>query len=58
MFPVAGEDLKHRFPDLTKDEFWACEEADNELEVSSNHLNNCFIDLKKSQIFGWSRSRE
>ena len=29
-FPEPGEHLKNRFLDLTKVEFWACKEAEND----------------------------
>ena len=29
-FPVFGDHLKHRFLDLTKVEFWACQEAEHD----------------------------
>jgi len=31
VFPVTGDHLKHRFLELTKGEFWVCQEAENDI---------------------------
>ena len=43
--------FKHRFLDLTKVEFWACQEAENDFYVPFDHLICPCIDLKKVAFF-------
>ena len=45
--PSAWRTLQHRFLDLTKVEFWVCQEAESDFYVPFDHLNRSFTDLKK-----------
>ena len=42
--------LKHRFLDLYKVEFRACQDTENDFLVPFDHLNHRFIELKKITI--------
>ena len=50
-FPVPGDQLKHRFLDLSKVEFWGSQEPENDFKVPFEELNRRFIDLIKVEFW-------
>ena len=42
---MPGNDLKHRFLDLTQDEFWDGQEAENEFKVTWEPLKQRYLEF-------------